>query len=117
MKREVIMQTLPCILSREELEDRSRRLASAVQSQAELEKEKKAINDQLKARDTALESEITNMSGQITTGKEYRMVECEWEFDWKKGVKYLRRTDTYEELENKKITENERQAKFPEDAQ
>lgn len=115
MRKEVIVQTLPCVLTREELEDRSRRLAAAVQSQAELEKEKKAINDQLKARETAFDAEITNMSGQITSGKEYRQVECSWEFDWKAGVKTFTRTDTGEKLNTQRITEDERQARITED--
>lgn len=109
MKKETIVQTLPCILTREELEDRSRRLAAAVQASSELEKEKKAINDQIKAREAAFDAEITNMSGQITSGKEYRQIECEWVFDWDKGFKVFQRLDNYEVLQTQKITEQERQ--------
>lgn len=114
MKKEIIVQTLPCVLTREELEDRSKRLAAAVQAQNELEKEKKSINDQLKARDAVLVAEITNMSGQITTGKEYRPVECKWEYNWDAGWKYLTRTDNDETIERMRISEDERQARIPE---
>lgn len=115
MKKEVIVQTLPCILTREELEDRSRRLAAAVQASHELEKEKKAISDQLKAREAVFDSEIANMSGQITSGKEYRQIECEWFFDWDAGYKSLVRSDTNEAISTMKITADERQAKLPEE--
>ncbi|HZV47855.1 MAG TPA: hypothetical protein VFG06_11000 [Thermodesulfovibrionales bacterium] len=108
--RETIVQTLPCILTREELEERARKLAAANQATGELEKDKKQVGDQFKARQSALESSILMLSGQITTGKEYRPTECEWEFDWTEGVKSLRRTDTMEEIEHKKIAESERQA-------
>lgn len=60
---------------------------------------------QIKPREQAVERLVT----VIDTKEETREVECDWRFDWPKGVKVLYRTDTMEEIERKEISEDERQ--------
>lgn len=114
MSKDIEIQTLACLLSREEVEDRAGRLAAANQSAVELDNEKKQVTAQFSAKEKAISAEIVNLSNQVASKKEYRQIECEWDFDWTEGVKRLYRTDTSEIIDTRKIKESERQARIDE---
>ena len=96
---------LNCKLTEHELMERGEELAAELKGVAELIRERAAINAQIKPREQAVERLVT----VFDTKEEAREVECDWRFDWPKGVKVLYRTDTFEEIERKEITEAERQ--------
>lgn len=102
-------RNLKVILTQGELQEKGKALAKANQGIAEKEAQKKQVDSQIKAEITRYEAEVLSLSSAIQNGYEYRDIECSWSYRWFEGKKYLVRTDTYEQLEVRPITEAERQ--------
>jgi hypothetical protein len=100
---------LPCVLTQEEFLDRSKKLAKANEDAEDLLKKKKDVTADFAAQQKKIESLIGVLSRKVSTGKEYRDVKCVWEFNYKSGVKRLRRLDTSEIVKEGTITQQERQ--------
>lgn len=49
------------------------------------------------------------MTEKVNSEKEFRFVECEIEYDFKKGTKTYRRKDTWDVHKTEPVTEEERQ--------
>ena len=109
MSNETFFQQLPVPLTEEELKQRGKDLAKTHQDIGEIERHKKEINDDFKAKISALEASTSSLSRAISNGYEYREVECEWAFFWEKGEKHMVRLDTGETVEIRKISDFERQ--------
>ena len=113
MSNETFFQQLPVPLTEEELKQRGKDLAKTHQDIGEIERHKKEINDDFKAKISALEASTSSLSRAISNGYEYREVECEWAFFWEKGEKHMVRLDTGETVEIRKISDFERQERLP----
>jgi hypothetical protein len=100
------------ILSEAELKACAKALAEALNGKTRIESEVTAFRAQKKAEQTQLESVIQKNTLLLNTGKEFRMVECEWDYDWKGGKKTGRRVDTGEVVAKEEITIEERQLDF-----
>lgn len=103
---------LPCKLTGEELRNYSDTLAAKTAERSELEDAKKQAASNYKARIDAIEADNNLLARKIQTRSENRQVECMWGFDWEEGIAYLRRTDTWELADRRKITDFDRQQFF-----
>jgi hypothetical protein len=106
------VRTLPVKLSEEELKDRAKDLAKENSDKVQAELQKKDATAQLTATIKSCDTNISRLAKAINTGVEYREVECTWEYDFKKGVKTLKRNDTSEIVKRETITESERQVRI-----
>lgn len=102
-------RNLKCVLVQSEMLDYSKKLARSQQDKIGVEEQKKEVMDQIKGRLSALECEIGKLSRSINNGYEYRDVECQWEYDWKKKTKKLIRLDTEDVVEVREIEDWEKQ--------
>jgi len=92
--------------------ERSREMARAAQDRDAAEANKKAAaaayTDKIKTADVQIQS----LARKISTGKEFREVECAWNYDWNGGRKFLIRQDTFDQIDVRSITDDERQQHF-----
>jgi hypothetical protein len=109
MGNEIFFQQLPVQLTEDEIKQRGKDLAKTHQDIVEVERHKKEINDDFKAKLSALVASACSLSRAISNGYEYREVECNWAYFWEKGEKHMVRIDTGEVVEIRKISEYERQ--------
>jgi len=102
-------QYLECILTDDELIERSRSLAKANQDLADVEARKKDVMADFTAQQKKHEANIGVLSRKVSTGKEYRDVECEWSINFTSGFKALIRKDTREIIKTEPVTSKDRQ--------
>lgn len=100
------------ILSEGELKTCAKQLAEAINGQARIEAELASFKAQKKSEATTIEATIQRNTLLLNTGKEFRMVECCWDYNWKEGIKRGHRKDTGEQISKDTITEEERQLDF-----
>lgn len=100
---------LRCVLSREELADRSRDLAAAVGAIAEEEDRQQTVKADLKARLTELEAKVNRLAASIRSGVEYRDVAVELIAEYPRGMAVEYRTDTGDAIHTRPLTDDERQ--------
>lgn len=114
IKGDVFEKHLSCDLTEEELSKCSKELARDSIELRETEESKKEVVSDFAAKTKGLESGISRNSRKVSTGMEWRNVDCQWLFDFSAGYKRLIRTDTGEELEALvKVSDNDRQAMLP----
>lgn len=99
-----IKKNLPVVLTSEELLAISRDLAKANQDLSSILNQKKEMNASYGAKQKMSEGLIEDLSLKISTGQEYRDVECKITFDEKSLRKIVCRTDTGEIVERVKMT-------------
>jgi hypothetical protein len=100
---------LQCILTDKELIAKSRELAKANEDLADVEARKKDAVAEFAAKQKKHEANIAELSRVVSTGKEYRIVSCEWQYHYDTGIKNLVRLDTLETIITDNITQKERQ--------
>lgn len=108
-------------LAPREMEIIGRQLAATVPQIGQLERDAKASASQWEARIETVRCQQDRLSGIVTEGREERSVECEWVFEccgvdsatlqrmFHPEKKTLFRTDTWEPVETRDITSDERQ--------
>ena len=95
---------LPVKLRDDELIKFSKALARNNQEWAEVELEKKVANADFQSRINRFKSEIEVVSLKISTGVEYRNVDCKYTFNVpKKDMKTLTRTDTGQKVSEERL--------------
>ena len=104
--------TLPCPLSEKEKAEAADQLATAIQSAESLELERKAAMGDFRSRLEALKERIHNLTRQVKEGVESRSVKCELRLNYTKLTAILIRTDTKETVEERPLTDEEKQMKF-----
>ena len=102
-------RSLPVVLTKDELLDKSQELAKSQLDIKDAEARAKDVAADFKAIIAKLNASISILSRAITNGYEYRDVDCEWEFDYKDGVKTLIRIDTRDVVRKESISIHERQ--------
>lgn len=116
MKSEELIETkeceeyLSCVLTPEELLDRSKKLAKANEDAEDLAKRKKDVTADFSAQQKKVEARIALLTRVVSSGKEYRdNVKCEWTYNYTQGYKQLKRLDTGEVIKHQELTQKERQ--------
>jgi hypothetical protein len=80
--------------------------AEALQKMEEAENKKKEFDSQIKADIEKHEARAHEIGHKLTSGKEYREVECLIEYDWKEKTRRWIRKDTGEEAKQDIIPED-----------
>ena len=102
-------KTLTCVLADDEIQKLGEDVAAKIGEKDEAEDSMKSSAAHWKDKITAIQAEIRIMVRKITTHKEDRLVECDWEYLYDAGVKKLWRLDTHEVIATEKIPQDEMQ--------
>lgn len=106
------IRTLVCELTTEEIAAYSQELATITSLEAEVEAEKKEKMSDFTAKLNKCAADRRMLARKITTKKEDRQVECDWEFDYPKGKAYLIRLDTGVTIDSRPLSDEERQQRL-----
>jgi hypothetical protein len=99
-----------CRFSGDEMLELGQRLAKATGDKERLESEKSQVVNQFAAQISARDAEIGDISRKISSGYEWRKIECATFFDHpKKGMATVFRLDTGEEITSRRMTYDELQ--------
>jgi len=101
--KEVMM--LPCQLNDKEKIEYGLKQAEALQKMEEAENKKKEFDSQIKADIEKYEAAAHEIGHKLTSGKEYRDVECVIDYDFKEKTRTWNRKDTGEEVKQDIIPE------------
>lgn len=95
--KETIQRTLSCLFTDEEKVKMAKEMAQANVKKAGIEMTLKEAQAQYKSEIAAQEAIVARLSQKIHDGYEYRLVECECEYNTpERGKKTLKRIDTGE---------------------
>lgn len=111
-ERPAFKMNVEVVLKPDEIKQCGKDLADALNGIEKTEAEIAAFKAQKKSEAAAFEATIQRCRTLINTGREFRMTECEWDYDWKAGRKTGRRKDTGEVVSREEITDQERQLDF-----
>lgn len=89
-------------------------LVENINRKKQLEDDLKTTKSQFKHRIDSVDAEINKDTQRLSTGHEMRDIECEVFYDWEKDERTVIRTDTGEEVEKKRIPEEDRQMRIDE---
>lgn len=103
---------LECVLTNDDRLAMSKDLSDSINKMKAQEDKLKTAQAQIKSEIQMLDANINRLSNCISTGKEFRDVECTIEYNFVTGTKTWYRTDTGEEAKNDIISERERQEQF-----
>ena len=107
---QIIKKMLPCELTDAEVLDIATEMSQKLEELDNVEAEKKAAAANFKLLTDALESEISIMAKSVRTKTEEREVDCEWVFNLPvPGMKQLIRLDTEEVVDEKDMTDMDKQ--------
>lgn len=109
IKNEPFMKSLKCKLTTDEKALISQRVVELVSKKEEVERQKAAASSRFGGQLKDIWSEIAELSQRHREGFEYREVECYIEFSWTDGVAKVIRSDTYEMVSSRTISDDERQ--------
>ena len=101
--------TLGCKLGVKEKAEAADQLATVIQSAESLELEKKSVLGDFKSRMDALKERIHNLTMQVKDGVEMKSIKCELRLDYTKLTASLIRMDSGEIVEERPMTEEEKQ--------
>jgi hypothetical protein len=110
-------RSLPVNLSDDEKEQRTQDLIRRLDVVEDIEEKRKATNDEYKSQ---IKRELVNISTlrrELKQGYTMEEVKCEDNVDWGNGVVITRRTDNYEVVSEREITETERQMRLDDQAE
>ena len=103
-------QYLRCQFTEQEITDKAKDLACANRKRTQIEQQKREVDTQLKADIEVENSKIARLSEHISTGFEYRDVECRVDLDTpEEGQKRIVRLDTGEEVLVALMTDEDKQ--------
>ena len=109
---DIITQILPVRLSDAEVLDVSRRAAETFRQRGFAEMEKKEAMAEFKGRIEALEREIHELQGIVSSQIEYRTIQCEKTTHRDLGEVVITRLDTGKIIETRPMTAKERQTEM-----
>ena len=109
MAESKVMQDLPCVLSRDEKAVKSDELVKRLDEKEVLEERKKSAADDFKRLITAKDCEVRKLAREISTGIEYREVECDEILSFGRNQVDLIRKDTGEIVSSRTMRPEERQ--------
>ena len=112
MSKHSIWKNLSCDLTDGEVATYSQELAKITQTQAEIDAEKKEVMSKFTADLNKCIADSRVLARKITSRKEDRHVECDLDFDYSRGLVYTVRIDTGVTIDQRKLTDDERQQKI-----
>lgn len=115
IKNEPFMKSLKCRLTENEKAEIGRLVVELVSKKEAVEYEKAATASQYGGKLKDIWKDIIEKSRTHREGFEYREVECFTEFSWTTGVAKVIRSDTYEMVSSRTITDDERQIHIDEE--
>ena len=96
-------------LTDKEVQAAGQELAKIHDEIRDLDDERKAVSKDYKARIDIRVNQADRLAQMVNTGKEYRDVNCQWQYDWARNVKTLYRMDSGEKVNTLAIQDHERQ--------
>jgi hypothetical protein len=116
MNETTVFKELPCEVGPVELLEFGKKLSHHIDTVAGIQAGKKQSASEYKAMEEKAVEEMTATARVISTGIQYRDVECRVMFDHRRGVVETFRCDTAELVDVRRIKDYERQAEiqFPE---
>lgn len=109
MRKQKETLNVECILTEQDKLAYAKSLAENISRRQRSEDGLKSFATQAKAEITGYEAQINLFSEKINTGREYRYIECEIEYDWEAKIKKWRRVDNKEICKEDIISERELQ--------
>jgi hypothetical protein len=110
-----IVKLLACKLTDAELLETARGLSGELAKRAQLDAQLASFKKQIGADIEKCDASIEKFREMISSGEEYRDVECELTYRWAEGVKTTTRKDSGEIVREQVISEDERQMKLVDD--
>lgn len=112
MRQTKCKRVLDCVLTDMELIQRAKTMSQTMNKKVAADDKLKSATTQIKAEIAQLESEIKSLQVVVSSGKEFREIECKIDYDWDKRIKSVVRTDTGVIVEEDIIPESELQEHF-----
>jgi hypothetical protein len=109
----MITRKLPVKLTNDELLVIGKRLADTELEVVQLKDEKKESMAEFKQREEAVRNNITRLTRALHDGVEWRPVECIESYNYDRGIVETFRTDTYDVVDWRSMSHEERQQKLP----
>lgn len=109
VKIEKFTRNLRVVLKSEEVVERAKRAAFILGEMQQKESERDAAKKQADAQIEELSSEMHRLSLEVRDGAAYRDVPCTRHYVYRVGIVEERRTDTHELLNERPMTEREKQ--------
>ena len=106
------IQSLKCLLTQDEIKQCGERMARAEGEKRDHETTLKSVVSQYKAEIDKSAAVISSEAEKIRSGYEFRPVDIKVEMDYSRGNIMKARTDTFEVLEDRKMTDYEAQRKI-----
>lgn len=103
---------LVCVLTDRELIDKAKELSKANEDLADVESRKKDIMADFTAQQKKHEANISVLSRVVSSGKEYREIKCQWEYNYTKMLKTLIRLDTMDTVKSAMLNQSDCQGKI-----
>jgi hypothetical protein len=104
-----IVKSLACVLSRDEKAMKSELLVRCLEEKEGLEERKKSSAEDFKRLITAKDCDVRRLTHEISTGIEYRDVECHEVMSFGRNQVDLVRSDTGEIVSSRTMRQEERQ--------
>lgn len=109
MKKEFCQEFVKCMLTEDEKRALSEEMAMKTLEAEDIEAQKKSVMTSFKERIEAAQYAARSAAQKIKDGYEMRDVECTVEKDFISGTIRYVRTDTFEEVRSKKMSQEEKQ--------
>ena len=100
---------LACKLTTQDRATAAGQLAEAIQNLESLEVEHKVVTKEFNSRKQQFTGSIHRLSREVSNGEAVRSVDCELRLNYTKLTATLVRTDTDEQVEERPMTEDEKQ--------
>ena len=107
-----VAEELSCELNDVEWQNRARELAQAHKETEQQKERKKSVMAELGADVKIAEAKETKLANIVATKSEQRDVTVKIKYDYEKGCVSKTRTDTGEEIDNREMTDDERQSQL-----
>ena len=109
MRNTKCTRSLECVIEEEKLRNYAKDLADVTKKKMRMEDQKRSFTKQIGAELEACSAQINLLSDKVSTGKEYRDIECAIEYDWERKEKAIVRIDTGDVVSTDIIKEDELQ--------
>jgi hypothetical protein len=105
--------TLKCVLTDAELQTKGAQLADAIDEGARIEEEFAEVKNGFKGRIDGAKGRAAALASTVRAKAEYRSVKCHRVYEFNDGVVREYRTDTGEVINEREMTDSDRQQYLP----
>jgi len=107
--RSTELHTLPCKLTKDEKAQAAKELAEKIDQLEALEETRKATMSEFKSKKENLQAQVLALGRQVREGTKLQSVECQLQLNYSKQRVRLIRLDTNEVIEERPMTDEEKQ--------